>query len=83
MTFEWAFKVHLKMAFRIVARYKLSTLPDLDQLYTEKTTINNDIIIGPTDLKAVTNALTLKVEKWQEQFLKPTRETKHDGTSQL
>ena len=42
------------MANLIVARYKLSTLPDLDKLYTEKMTINNDIIIGPIDLKAVT-----------------------------
>ena len=60
--FEWAFKVHLKIAIRIVARYKLSTLPDLDQLYTE-IHINNDLIIGLINLKGMTYDLDLKSEK--------------------
>ena len=51
------------MTFRIVTKYKLLTLPDLDQLYTEKTTMNNNIIIGPIDLKAVTYDLDFKSGK--------------------
>ena len=51
------------------------------------TTKNHDIMVGPIYSKAVTVTFDLDLDSqkknWQEPFLEPTHETKHDGISQL
>ena len=57
---------------------------DITRFWTSlhrKTTKNSDIISGPIYSKAVTFDLDLESQKkkWQEPFLKSTREYKHFG----
>ena len=87
------FRVGISRSFETCIKIALSYLHSIytpvtrfgTSFHSKETTKNDDMRRGSIYSKAVTFDLDLESQKknWQEQFLKPTRETKHDGIYQL